>query len=69
MMNTLLFDNRLLLVNSIVFWLTPIALAINLIIVKNKSNTYKKKTGYLYGSIWAIAFAFYLLIFIKGNPG
>ncbi len=69
MMNSLLFDNRLLLVNSIVFWLTPIALAINLIIVQNKSNNYQKKIGYLYGSIWAIAFAFYLLIFITENPG
>ena len=69
MMNSLLFDNRLLLVNSIVFWLTPIALAINLIIVQNKSNKYQKKIGYLYGSIWAIAFAFYLLIFITENPG
>jgi hypothetical protein len=68
-MNSLLFDNRLLLVNSIVFWLTPIALAINLIIVQNKSNNYQKKIGYLYGSIWAIAFAFYLLIFITENPG
>lgn len=68
-MHSLLFDNRLLLVNSIVFWLTPIALTINLIIVKNKSTTYRKKIGYVYGSIWAIAFTFYLLIFIKGNPG
>ena len=68
MMNSLFFDNRLLLVNSIVFWLTPIALAINLIIVQNKSNNYQKKIGYLYGSIWAIAFAFYLLIFVKGTP-
>lgn len=68
-MNSLLFDNRLLLVNSIVFWLTPIALTINLIIVKNKSSTYRKKIGYVYGSIWAIAFALYLLIFIKGIPG
>ena len=67
MMNSLFFDNRLLLVNSIVFWLTPIALAINLIIVQNKSNNYQKKIGYLYGSIWAIAFAFYLLIFVKGT--
>ena len=68
MMNSLLFDNRLLLVNSIVFWLTPIALAINLIIVQNKSNNYQKKIGYIYGGIWAIAFAFYLLIFVTENP-
>lgn len=69
MMNSLLFDNRLLLVNSIVFWLTPIALAINLIIVQNKSNNDRKKIGYLYGSIWAIAFAYYFLIFVTENSG
>ena len=66
-MNSLLTNHWLLLFNSIVFWLTPIVLAINLALIKNKSNTYKKKIAYLYGSLWAIAFSFYLVIFIIGG--
>ena len=68
LMNLLFIDRGLLLVNSIVFWLTPIALTINLIIAQNQSNTYKKKIGYLYGSIWAISFIIYALIFVTGKP-
>lgn len=63
-MNSLFSNNWSLLANSIVFWLTPIALAINLAIVKDRSNSYKKKIAYSYGSIWAIAFIFYLIMFL-----
>ena len=66
-MNSLLTNHWLLLVNSIVFWLTPIALAINLAIVKDRSDSYKKKIGYLYSSIWAIAFIVYAIIFFVGR--
>lgn len=55
--------NWLLLINSIIFWLTPIALSINLAIAKSKPNSYKKKIGYVYGSIWAIAFLVYAVLF------
>lgn len=64
MMISLLSNKWFLLINSVFFWLTPITLAINLAIVKDQPNTYKKKIGYFYGSIWAIAFALYLIIFI-----
>ena len=64
-MKSLLTVRGLLLINSILFLLTPIALTINLAIIKNQPINNKKKTGYVYGSIWAIAFIFYLLIFIK----
>ena len=67
MMNSLFTDRWLLLINSLVFWLTPIALAINLAMVKDQSNSYKKKIGYLYGTIWAIAFGIYLVIFFASR--
>jgi len=56
-------SNWLLIINSIIFWLTPIALSLNLAIAKNKPAAYKKKIGYVYGIIWAIAFIVYALLF------
>ena len=67
MMNSLLTNHWLLLINSIVFWSAPITLAINLAIVKDKSHSYKKKIGYFYGIIWAIAFAVYMVIFLASR--
>jgi hypothetical protein len=63
-MNSVLNNNWLLSFDSIVFLLTPIALIINLAIVRNQPNNYKQKIGYYYGIIWAIAFMVYLTIFI-----
>ena len=44
---------------SILFWLTPIALVIHLAIAKDKPRKYKKRLGYIYGGLWAIAFLAY----------
>ena len=41
---------------SLIFCLTPIALAIHLAIKKDESKEYKKRLGYIYGGLWAIAF-------------
>lgn len=57
-------DNNLTIALSILFWLTPIALTIHLALKKAESNTYKKRLGYLYGSLWAIAFFGYGWLFI-----
>lgn len=62
-MNLLLTNDWLILINSLIFWLTPVGLGINLAIVKNKPRSFKKKVGYFYGSLWAIAFTVYLVIF------
>ncbi len=48
---------------SIVFCLTPIALTIHLAIKKDKSKEYKKRLGYIYGGLWAIAFLGYGWLF------
>jgi hypothetical protein len=50
---------------SLMFWLTPIALTIHLAVQKNKSNTYKKKLGYIYGGLWAIACLGYGWLFFQ----
>lgn len=63
-MNLFLTNNWLLLVNSLVFWLTPVALAINLTMIDNKPPSYKKRISYFYGMLWAIAFAIYFAVFL-----
>ncbi|MGB5632426.1 MAG: hypothetical protein WBM44_25255 [Waterburya sp.] len=50
---------------SVLFCLTPIALTIHLAIKKAESNTYKKRLGYIYGGLWAIAFLGYSWLFIQ----
>jgi hypothetical protein len=50
---------------SILFWLTPVALAIHLAIKRTESNAYKKKLGYVYGGLWAIAWLGYGWLFIQ----
>ncbi|MGD1921854.1 MAG: hypothetical protein ACFCAD_24970 [Pleurocapsa sp.] len=49
---------------SIVFCLTPIALTIHLAIKKDKPKEYKKRLGYIYGALWAIAFLGYGWLFL-----
>ena len=44
---------------TVLFCLTPIALTIHLAVKKGESNAYKKRLGYIYGSLWAIAFLGY----------
>ena len=50
---------------SILFWFSPVALTIHLAIKQKESNAYKKKLGYIYGSLWAIALIGYGYLFIN----
>ena len=50
---------------SILFWLSPIALTIHLAIKRAESNAYKKRLGYVYGSLWAIAFLGYGWLYVN----
>ena len=59
-----MLENNITIALSILFWLTPVALTIHLAIAKHKSNLYKKRLGYLYGGLWAIAFLNYGWLFI-----
>ena len=59
-----MLENNLAIALSIIFWLSPIALTVNLAIARYKSNLYKKRLGYLYGGLWAIAFLNYGWLFI-----
>ena len=52
-------ENNIIIGLSLLFWLTPVALAIHLAIKKAESNIYKKRLGYIYGGLWAIAFCGY----------
>ena len=50
---------------SVIFCLTPVALTIHLAIQKDRPNRYKKKLGYIYGGLWAIAFLGYGWLFFN----
>lgn len=50
---------------SLVFWLAPVALTIHLAIKKHQPNSYKKRLGYIYGGLWAIAFLSYGWMFLN----
>ena len=50
---------------SILFWFSPVALTVHLAVKKAESNAYKKRLGYIYGSLWAIAFLGYGWLFIN----
>lgn len=52
---------------TVLFCMTPIALVIHLAIKKNESNAYKKKLGYIYAGLWAIAFMGYGWSYIAGH--
>ena len=65
MINYLATNNWLIIANSLVFLLSPIALIIHLYLSRNKSNLYKKRVGYVYGSLWAIAFIGYVWLFLN----
>ncbi|GAB4545160.1 MAG: hypothetical protein Tsb0014_39300 [Pleurocapsa sp.] len=63
-MNNLITEKSFLIINSVFFLLTPIALTLHLNANKNKPNTYKKRLGYIYGGIWAIAFLNYVWLLV-----
>ena len=58
-------ENSMAITLSVLFWLTPVALTIHLAIRRKESNHYKKKLGYIYGGLWAIAFLGYVWLFIS----
>lgn len=58
-------SNNLTIALSILFWFTPVALTIHLAIKRTESNIYKKRLGYVYGSLWAIAFFGYAWLYIN----
>lgn len=51
---------------SFIFWLAPVALTIHLASQRTRSNTYKKRLGYIYGGLWALAFFGYGWLFLQG---
>ncbi len=57
-------ENNLVIAFSVLFWLTPVVLTIHLALKKTESNAYKKRLGYIYGGLWAIAFLGYGWLFI-----
>ena len=57
--------NQIEIVLSLLFCLTPIALAIHLAIKRNESGEYKKRLGYIYAGLWAIAFLGYGWLFLS----
>ncbi|HHP7230263.1 MAG TPA: hypothetical protein ACFCUY_05315 [Xenococcaceae cyanobacterium] len=59
----LIKTNWFIVANSVIFWLTPILLVIQLASNQNLTNAAKKRLAYIYGGIWAIAFLGYGLIF------
>ena len=58
-------ENSVTIALSILFWLTPIALTIHLALKQAESKTYKKRLGYIYGGLWAIAFLGYGWLYLK----
>jgi|GEM_PF-2738780 len=58
-------EMKLAIALSLLFCLTPIALTIHLTLKKAESNAYKKRLGYIYGGLWAIAFLGYGWLFIQ----
>lgn len=58
-MSFALDNNWLIIFTSIIFWLAPVGLAINLALLQNKPNRRKKQVAYGYGFVWAIAFMIY----------
>ncbi len=58
-------ENSVTIALSLLFWFAPVALTIHLAIKKSESNNYKKRLGYVYGGLWAIAFIGYGWLFLK----
>lgn len=60
-----IMKNNLAIAFSLLFWLAPLALTIHLALKRAESNAYKKRLGYVYGGIWAIAFIGYGWLYLK----
>ncbi len=60
-----MLESRIAIALSLIFWLAPVALTIHLAIKQKESNTYKKRLGYIYGGVWAIAFLGYGWLFFQ----
>lgn len=58
-------ENDTLIILSLLFWLTPLALIVHLAMQKGESNLYKKRLGYVYGGLWAIAWLGYGWLFMQ----
>ncbi|BAZ46017.1 hypothetical protein NIES4102_30450 [Chondrocystis sp. NIES-4102] len=58
-------ENDTLIILSLLFWLTPLALIVHLAMQQDKSNLYKKRLGYVYGGLWAIAWLGYGWLFMQ----
>lgn len=56
--------DNLIIALSILFWFAPVALTVHLAVKRRESNAYKKRLGYVYGSLWAIAFLGYAWLFL-----
>ena len=58
-------EDIMVVILSLVFWVTPIAFTVHLIIKQDQSKKYKQRLGYVYGGLWAIAFLGYGWLFFK----
>lgn len=52
---------------SVLFCLTPIALTIHLAVKRGESRAYRKRLGYIYGSLWAISFLGYGWMYVVAH--
>ncbi|MBE9047940.1 hypothetical protein IQ255_26705 [Pleurocapsales cyanobacterium LEGE 10410] len=59
--------NNMAIALSVIFCLSPVALTIHLAIKQAESNAYKKRLGYIYGGLWAIAFLGYGWLFFSSK--
>jgi hypothetical protein len=57
-------ENTMTIALSIIFFMTPILLVVHLAIKQNESRKYKKRLGYIYGGLWAIAWLGYGWLFL-----
>ncbi|HEY9769350.1 MAG TPA: hypothetical protein V6C71_12795 [Coleofasciculaceae cyanobacterium] len=58
-------QGNIMIALSLLFWFAPVALTIHLAINQAESNSYKKRLGYIYAGLWAIAFLGYGWLFLK----
>ncbi|BAU64603.1 hypothetical protein STA3757_19750 [Stanieria sp. NIES-3757] len=55
-MNLFLNNHYLLIIDLLIFLLSPIAFVINIIIWKKRPNSFKIKVAYFYLCLWLISF-------------
>ncbi|MEM8721012.1 MAG: hypothetical protein AAGE84_17230 [Cyanobacteria bacterium P01_G01_bin.39] len=59
-----MIDDIMAIAFSLLFLFPPVALTVHLAIKKSESNTYKKRLGYIYGGLWAIAWLYHGWLFV-----